>query len=216
MIPDGGDIVLGQEYTDFDKGLEEGIEGVVLGFNLLLNSAFNSLDNDYESASSVIEAPDVQSSSAIRFPLEITAHESDLDTIQVLDDRFVAKRFATSNSEMFQTWRKGTMRGPLSLPSYSLNITNYTRDRKKKLRISREATIIDDIVDSIGEHDLSVELTDIPLGLQLIQLTYVNCQLGRGSPFIGGPLMLISWSRTPVSVFGGAMIKNAGNECGNF
>jgi hypothetical protein len=35
VIPGGGDVVVGQEYTDFDKGLDDGIEGEVFGFNLL-------------------------------------------------------------------------------------------------------------------------------------------------------------------------------------
>nr|CAD7438318.1 unnamed protein product [Timema bartmani] len=34
-IPGGGDVVVGQEYTDFDKGLDDGIEGEVFGFNLV-------------------------------------------------------------------------------------------------------------------------------------------------------------------------------------
>ncbi|KAI4465571.1 hypothetical protein MML48_3g00010078 [Holotrichia oblita] len=38
-IPSGGEIVVGQEYTDFDKGLDDGIEGDIYGFNLVLASA---------------------------------------------------------------------------------------------------------------------------------------------------------------------------------
>ncbi|KAJ1522554.1 hypothetical protein ONE63_001740 [Megalurothrips usitatus] len=34
VVPGGGDIVVGQEYTDFDKGLDDGIEGEVFGFHL--------------------------------------------------------------------------------------------------------------------------------------------------------------------------------------
>ncbi|XP_060517359.1 neuronal pentraxin-2-like isoform X2 [Cylas formicarius] len=34
-IKSGGDVVVGQEYTDFDKGLDDGIEGDVAGFNLV-------------------------------------------------------------------------------------------------------------------------------------------------------------------------------------
>ncbi|KAJ9600092.1 hypothetical protein L9F63_009603 [Diploptera punctata] len=41
IIPRGGDVVVGQEYTDFDKGLDDGIEGEVFGFNLV--SSFNKL-----------------------------------------------------------------------------------------------------------------------------------------------------------------------------
>ncbi|XP_067005034.2 pentraxin-related protein PTX3-like [Anabrus simplex] len=34
-IPGGGDVVVGQELTDADKGLDDGIEGEVFGFNLV-------------------------------------------------------------------------------------------------------------------------------------------------------------------------------------
>ncbi|PSN30819.1 hypothetical protein C0J52_23362 [Blattella germanica] len=38
VIPGAGDVVVGQEYTDFDKGLDDGIEGEVFGFNLVTSS----------------------------------------------------------------------------------------------------------------------------------------------------------------------------------
>lgn len=38
VIESGGDIVVGQEYTDFDKGLDDGIEGDIFGFNFVLSS----------------------------------------------------------------------------------------------------------------------------------------------------------------------------------
>nr|CAI5834740.1 unnamed protein product [Callosobruchus analis] len=37
-IPPNGDLVVGQEYTDFDKGLDDGIEGDIFGFNMVLAS----------------------------------------------------------------------------------------------------------------------------------------------------------------------------------
>ncbi|XP_066150742.1 neuronal pentraxin receptor-like [Euwallacea fornicatus] len=39
-IPSRGDLVVGQEYTDFDKGLDDGIEGEISGFNFVLESTF--------------------------------------------------------------------------------------------------------------------------------------------------------------------------------
>lgn len=33
--------MVGQEYTDFDKGLDDGIEGAVSGFNFVLSSSFS-------------------------------------------------------------------------------------------------------------------------------------------------------------------------------
>ncbi|CAL7942726.1 unnamed protein product [Xylocopa violacea] len=132
-IPGGGDIVLGQEYTDFDKGLDDGIEGSVFGFNLLLASAFEPLDRREEP---------------------------------------FASSYATGATEQ---------RG------IDYRISNEPRDPEEQ-----------------------------PLGYRLVKLSYVRCEIGRGSPFIGGPLMLISWTRTPVRMFGGATLKNADNDCGNF
>lgn len=34
-VPGGGDIAVGQELTDADKGLDDGIEGEVFGFNMV-------------------------------------------------------------------------------------------------------------------------------------------------------------------------------------
>ncbi|XP_076756387.1 pentraxin-4 [Xylocopa sonorina] len=135
-IPGGGDIVLGQEYTDFDKGLDDGIEGSVFGFNLLLASAFEPLD--------------ISNSDTIRLPFG---------------------------------------------SSYASGVTQRGID----YTISNE----------------SRHLEELPLGYQLIRLSYVHCEIGRGSPFIGGPLMLISWTRTPVRIFGGAALKNIDGGCDN-
>lgn len=37
-LPPLGDLVLGQEYTDFDKGLDDGVEGEVFGFNVAVSA----------------------------------------------------------------------------------------------------------------------------------------------------------------------------------
>ncbi|XP_077302541.1 pentraxin-related protein b6 isoform X1 [Arctopsyche grandis] len=47
VIPGGGEIVLGQEYTDFDKGLEDGIEGEIFGFNMILSSTTEEPNHKY-------------------------------------------------------------------------------------------------------------------------------------------------------------------------
>jgi len=35
ILPGGGDVVVGQELTDFNKGLDDGIEGEIFGFNMV-------------------------------------------------------------------------------------------------------------------------------------------------------------------------------------
>ncbi|XP_036148620.1 uncharacterized protein LOC118647576 [Monomorium pharaonis] len=229
VIPGGGDIVLGQEYTDFDKGLEEGIEGSVLGFNLLLASSFGSLDNSgpphqrppfpwtggvNDLADEVI--PVVEGTR--------TKRDSDLGAARArVLDKLVSILFA-----LRPNWSRGTSptdgtaaeasAGDTSATTATapLNITDGAEGEGTP-SVRRHAIALDGTDDDrAGEIEPLGKSSGVPLGLQLVKLSYVRCQLGRGSPPIGGPLMLISWSRTPVRVFGGAIIKNVGNECGKF
>lgn len=48
-----------------------------------------------------------------------------------------------------------------------------------------------------------------PLGLQLVESSY-NCALGKGAPLKN---VLISWTKTPVRVFGGAILKKVDPFC---
>jgi len=206
VIPAGGDIVLGQEYTDFDKGLEEGVEGSILGFNLLLASAFNTLDNSY---------PGTSFQPIAEFPLaplpedrvQVAKREAKTTRVpmQLAFDRDWSRKVSRDDAEA----RDDTVISAL-LDESSVLAINETRTEETS-PIRRQEIILDETSDEIADLRIGV-----PLGLQLVKLTYVLCQLGRGSPRIGGQLMLISWSRTPVRVFGGAMMKNVGDECGKF
>lgn len=215
VIPEGGDIVLGQEYTDFDKGLEEGIEGSILGFNLLLASAFNSLDSGLHQRplfwSTNGDLAEVPAETRTR----IARRDLDLEATRVVD-RLVSILFALNpnwSRRISQTDDAKAVEDSATLPPL-LRVINDTR--KEETPSIRKDAITFDTDDWTGEINLLGKSSDVPLGLQLMKLSYVYCQLGRGSPPIGGPLMLISWSRTPVRVFGGAIIKNVGNECGKF
>jgi len=198
VIPAGGDIVLGQEYTDFDKGLEEGVEGSVLGFNLLLASAFNTLDNSYP------ESPFQPGAGFPFVQLPRAKRDAEPKTTRVL---------APMQLAFDRDWSRKVSRDEeddtvfLALPDHRSSVLAIN-DTEEQPPTRRQAITLDD---SMTDPRLGV-----PLGLQLVKLTYVRCQLGRGSPRIGGQLMLISWSRTPVRVFGGAMMKNVGDECGKF
>ncbi|XP_050454774.1 uncharacterized protein LOC126853223 [Cataglyphis hispanica] len=206
VIPGGGDIVLGQEYTDFDKGLEEGIEGSVLGFNFLLASAFDSLDSGYRRPfRSINGATDQAMVPLVR--TKMARRDSNLRAARALD-RLISMRFALNPN-----WsRKIFQQSVATVSPYRLNIANGTR-KEETLPIRKNAIFIDDLIEEIN---LSGKPSDNSLGIQLVKLSYSHCQLGKGSPPIGGSLMLISWSRTPVRMFGGATIKNVGNECGKF
>ncbi|XP_066584837.1 adhesion G-protein coupled receptor D2-like [Prorops nasuta] len=169
-IPSGGDIVLGQEYTDFDKGLEEGIEGAVLGFNLLLASAFSPFDSSLVSEKS-------ESNGSSRW-----------------------ERNASNSRHADPEGIRGAIGDPV--------IDKYL-ESLRALWISTENS--DD-----SSRNSAIHLQE-PLGLRLVKLSFVNCEIGRGSPYIGAKdLMLISWSRTPVKIFGGALLKNVYGKCGHF
>ncbi|XP_011686212.1 PREDICTED: uncharacterized protein LOC105448980 [Wasmannia auropunctata] len=221
VIPEGGDIVLGQEYTDFDKGLEEGIEGSVLGFNLLLASAFNSLDSSLHQRPSFWSADEANDPAEIPLATEtrmrIARRDTDLGTTHALD-RLVSTLFSLSpnwSRRISETDDAKVIAEDSATSPPAPSIANDTRKEEQTPAIRRHA-ITFGTDDWTGEIDPLERSSDVPLGLQLVKLSYVRCQLGRGSPPIGGPLMLISWSRTPVRVFGGAIIKNVGNQCGKF
>lgn len=219
VIPEGGDIVLGQEYTDFDKGLEEGIEGAVLGFNLLLVSAFNSLDSGQRPSfrrlvNGITDPAEVPFATETR--ARIVRRDLDLGAARALD-RLVSTLFALSpnwSRRISRTDDAKAVESEIAITPSPPSIVNGTQtEETPSIRRHAIAFGTDDWTEEI---DLPEKSSYVPLGLQLVQLSYVRCQLGRGSPPIGGPLMLISWSRTPVRVFGGAIIKNVGNECGKF
>lgn len=174
-IPSGGDIVVGQEYTDFDKGLDDGIEGSILGFNLLLASAFD----DYH-------------------------HLASHDSIQV-------SRAGYATVPLFA-------RIPTKLMQRGIDYKTRTRTTSDQ-RYAEDAPLVAAAPTRFlfspiqGRMEVAKKQS---LGLRLVKLSYARCEIGRGSPFIGGTLMLISWTRTPVRIFGGAVLKNVNSECGNF
>ncbi|XP_066260153.1 neuronal pentraxin-1-like [Euwallacea similis] len=121
-IPPQGDLVIGQEYTDFDKGLDDGIEGEISGFNLVLESTFP----------------------------------------KVSDHTFA------SNS-----------------------------------LIGKRSILWKDYLDPM--------LHQMPLGLVLVELGR-DCGYLRGAP-LKGKGVLISWTKTEVRVFGGAILKTVSRFC---
>ena len=170
-------MVLGQEYTDFDKGLDDGIEGSVVGFNLLLASAFDASDR-LEAIHDTVPATSVSSHAAFPpFPTKLThihgAHSA----------------FYTENAA--------------SYPAL-ISVSPHTGE-----------AMVDDR-DAVSATKLAEWEEEEPPGLRLIKLSYARCEIGRASPYIAGGSMLISWTRTPVRVFGGAILKNVEGTCGHF
>lgn len=237
VIPSNGDLVVGQEYTDFDKGFEDGIEGAVVGFNLLLKSAFQksaiffppSIRNDEENLRSVLSLDD-KNRSPPRYPFSeiIESGESFPLGIEIHPGIEIRRNFENSPGLIPHSENQ---QGRKFLPekrgegTFEKTLKEYLGDQEtfRKRNYQRRS--------SDGQRVTAPKFTQRtkrntrrirrrgekqPLGLQLIDLTYNHCEIGRGSPFIGGSKMLISWTRTPVKVVGGTIIKNVESNCGNF
>ncbi|KAG7212706.1 hypothetical protein KM043_012977 [Ampulex compressa] len=217
-IPKGGDIVLGQEYTDFDKGLEEGIEGAVLGFNLLLASAFSPPIGYYQETplDPIPGLSALDFAMGLFFPARIPKRFSKDEASPEVRMPHATQSAVSSGVQAADhvDWALRIPTGRRNVPNPPESSWRFAEEPGEGLywpagsRYRRGA---------IAKREIGGgNWIEQPLGLQLVQLSYVHCEIGRGSPFIGGPLMLISWSRTPVRVFGGATVKNVAGTCGNF
>lgn len=220
VIGEGGDIVVGQEYTDFDKGLDDGIEGHVFGFNFVLSpttipskqyitatkhSAYSARRHSTKPLNiygvppkqqrlipvheELPSAPDGISHVVGYFnapppPTSEQNGQNDRQTRGLLDD--VGRNV--------WSWIDGFA------PSNS--ITYIMRKRPQKL-ISNSRIYNNDLVQQdVGQKTL---------GQLLVELSY-DCRLGKGAP-VNGDDVLISWTRTPVRVFGGAILKRIPPFC---
>ena len=170
---------MGQEYTDFDKGLDDGIEGDVFGFNFVLSPTSYS---DFPSRRHY-----AISNEEIRQP-STYPHRSAVDVPDVFSYFSVQpNRKPKSFSDIFDN-----MFGLVDAPAIRM---------QPNRRIHLGSRIINDIE----------SFTPKPTGLKLVELSYI-CFLGKGAP-VSGKDVLISWTKTPVRVFGGAILKNVPPFC---
>lgn len=183
--------MVGQEYTDFDKGLDDGIEGEVFGFNLLTSKPSVTRDSQILSWSKtrnnalIVPQPHYQVNSA-KTPSWATFRYP----------------------QLLQT----TLRG---LPREK-NLIRWPKDTVfswKALRGNPGSSNIKWPQDRTSEtRDADVDLDP---GLELVKKSYSHCAARRGSP-VDESRLLIAWARTPVRVFGGAIITTARPVCGDF
>lgn len=187
MIPGGGDVVVGQEYTDFDKGLEDGIEGEVFGFNLLTASHgsqglawFPSHDNALVLPQNHYETNSAEGPS----PLSLSS-----GTLRALSSG------------------KKRIRWPEDATSRSRKVPRGVRwpDNHRNGRRAPQVRFRERGAPSVVTNP----------GLELVEKSYRQCADMRGSP-VDQSRLLIAWANTPVRVFGGAVIKGAKPTCGNF
>lgn len=113
--------------------------------------------------------------------------------------------FWTDLMGMFKTPAKTRLIMPQSHSHFQMYNSKHTQqpvnNRIKNRRVSNDGKTVQNEI-----------LTGKPLGLILVELGYNKCSLGRGAPFEHEKL-LISWTKTPVRVFGGAILKTIPPFC---
>lgn len=195
MIPGGGDVVVGQEYTDSEKGLDDGIEGEVFGFNLLTSeldagslSLFETQHNTF------VPRRIYYSTKSAELPTRLS-----LRPLQGLE---MALR--TAASDKLIRWPENRRSSGKASKGNPGAITVRWPNNGRKTSQALLAT-----VRQVREGSLRSNP-----GLELVENSYRQCTAMRGSPVKNR--LLVAWASTPVRVFGGAMIKKAKPVCSNF
>jgi hypothetical protein len=201
VIPGGGEVVVGQEYTDFDKGLDDGIEGEVFGFNLL-----TSEPRAGHGSQSLSWFPAQQNALVLpqnHYVVNSAEDPSWLSLLPLQQSRTRLRVLSSENKlirwpEDMRPSRK-VLRGD---PSTSrVRWPDDHRNSRRAPHVRRRET-----------RDVSVAVNP---GLELVKKSYRHCAEMRGSP-VDQSRLLIAWASTPVRVFGGAIIKGAKPVCGDF
>lgn len=228
-IPEGGDIVVGQEYTDSNKGLDDGIEGDIFGFNMILSSAAtsNEVSNNFVSSSDLSRRrtsyPNQYGNNRNKTPSQYL-HNLPLNfphRVYPANDYYENVDHKEDVPSVLSYFSIGANRNPKKVyysqeipqfiktaMAWSSNIPRSTRvqsidefnaDSNRRIHNLQQSNKIP-ASNYYGRTDYK------PLGLQLVEQGY-NCALGKGSP-INHPKVIVSWTKTPVRVFGGAILKN--------
>ncbi|KAK5646905.1 hypothetical protein RI129_005369 [Pyrocoelia pectoralis] len=211
QIPKGGDIVVGQEYTDFDKGLDDGIEGDIFGFNMVLSSAGRHPD-----LTSVLTPPlDIQ-----RRVYHQNGRQPEPNGQTYSDVPSVLSYFKIGPSRLPKgMWDNGKNLFHNFLNWFGseerIRIKPHLDDDYYRYPFETGIPVVKEgATKRITSYGIMNDINGIiqkSLGLQLVELSY-NCALRKGSP-IKNKKMLVSWTTTPVRVFGGAILKNIRPFC---
>lgn len=217
-----GDIVVGQEYTDFDKGLDDGIEGDVFGFNFILSSSSGkyptkAINRPLSRRHLIMENSKIRSNYHDTIPVNIYqyynldrkhSHKND-DSSSNLFNYFDFKPINFHRSSNFGTNRLNNHFA--SDPSALLQINDRFKSNYEQFYNGKSPPYFNYNNNNKKINDKVVDKSK-PLGLRLVELSYNNCALGKGSP-VSGKEVLISWTKTPVRVFGGAILKTVPPFC---
>jgi hypothetical protein len=198
VISGGGDAVVGQEYTDFDKGLDDGIEGEVFGFNLLTSKP--NVRHD----SSIVSWFKTQENAFVLPQPHYVVDSAKAPIWNLRPLQGLRTTFRGLVSDKLVRWPEDTRSsGKVSKHNPTASIVRWP-DSHETRRAPRTRTR--------EKRDASVELNP---GLELVEKSYRQCTARRGSP-VDDSRLLIAWASTPVRVFGGAVITAAKPVCGHF
>jgi hypothetical protein len=201
VIPGGGDVVVGQEFTDFDKGLDDGIEGEVFGFNLVTSEPRASSGSQslpwFKTQGNALNLPQKHHViSGAKGPSRLT-----LRPLHWLR----ATPIAPSRGKKLFRWPEDTRHSrKVSGGDSRSSFIRWPDDHRRSRRTPQEKT-----------RETRDAIMGLNPGLELVKKSYSQCAARRGSPVDGGHL-LIAWASTPVRVFGGATIERARPMCGDF
>ncbi|CAH1960595.1 unnamed protein product [Acanthoscelides obtectus] len=221
IIPPHGDLVVGQEYTDFDKGLDDGIEGDIFGFNMVLASTHNH----YTPPDHHPIAPPVN----LRLPVPLVIDSNIPHKAHFGNERHKYKSYRFKSGVPFkhtielESPRSSSEPSVLdyftSIPSRMaktfFDMFDLTQPQRKINKIYKPHPHYPRRSYTIHPRRISnIEIPaegQKPLGLLLVQLSY-DCTNQKGAP-LNGKSVLISWTKTGVRVFGGAALSPIAPFC---
>ncbi|KAK9869706.1 hypothetical protein WA026_003446 [Henosepilachna vigintioctopunctata] len=196
QIASGGDIVVGQEYTDFDKGLDDGIEGDIFGFNMVLSASSHDFTqpstNLHNSLNKRSSHPQQR---IIKFKNSKSRREVEMLSSPILNSEFLPS-IHNLHISRFKPPRKITM----------VDLMNV----HPKKEYHHSIVSIDKSLSKSNGNRKPIKYSK-SIGRQLVELSG-NCRVGKGAPLNGG-MVLINWTKTTVRVFGGAIIKHVKPFC---
>lgn len=233
-------MVVGQELTDSDKGLDDGIEGEIFGFNLIGESEKKKTSSHSSLPYSSELLPHTATSQVICFPTKEIAFVGPKLKPQLLSNfKCTSFKYSQFSNIIFPNRRNDgeRRRRILYLPQNNQNylspailgansMINVNRFRfpsaqyfkawpiSSKIRFpvpNFKNNIQGDVKKRFSEDNRREDAME-RLALQ----SFLRCTDNRGSPWKGNPNLLISWPNSPVKVFGGAMISPAKRICGQF
>lgn len=233
IIKGGGDIVVGQEYTDFDKGLEDGIEGAIYGFNFVLAStSYNDKNNDQnypidrlKRKHSFYDVPTptkygvlvIPKSSGSQKPTKLNRQE------EFGGKKFLIRRYRIPRRELSQlapSRLASTKFQPNLLSEEDYRVKRPERllpdnDEEEGPLIPKVSTYhLFDTLKPVNSFDSVANIytqKSKPLGLLLVELSF-DCSFRKGAP-LENSKVLVNWAKTPVRVFGGAILKSIPPFC---